>query len=159
MLDGKMAPVLVEIADRMNITLEELQDGLSKGTISIEDFQKSLIDVDVNGSDSLASLESSVKDATKGIKTSMANRSTAVGRGVASIIESFDKVLDDSGLGGISGVFGKIGNTIENALGAVAKSIEDNQDTILKFFNTVSNAAINAFKAISKIDFGAFLKD
>lgn len=158
MLDGKMGPVLVEIAKRMNITLGELQDGLSKGTISIEDFQKALIDVDVNGSDSLASLESSVKDATKGLKTSMANMRTAVGRGVASMIESFDKVLEDSGLGGISGVFGKIGKTIENALGAVAKSIEDNQDTILKFFSTVSNAAINAFKVISKIDFGAFFK-
>lgn len=158
MLDGKMGPVLVEIAKRMNITLGELQDGLSKGTISIEDFQKALIDVDVNGSDSLASLESSVKDATKGLKTSMANMRTAVGRGVASMIESFDKVLEDSGLGGFSGVFGKIGKTIENALGAVAKSIEDNQDTILKFFTTVSNAASNTFKAISKIDFGAFFK-
>ncbi|MCI3860067.1 tape measure protein [Lactococcus garvieae] len=158
MLDGKMGPVLVEIAKRMNITLGELQDGLSKGTISIEDFQKALIDVDVNGSDSLASLESSVKDATKGFKTSMANMRTAVGRGVASMIESFDKVLEDSGLGGFSGVFGKIGKTIENALGTVAKSIEDNQDTILKFFTTVSNAASNAFKVISKIDFGAFFK-
>ena len=158
MLDGKMGPVLVEIAKRMNITLGELQDGLSKGTISIEDFQKALIDVDVNGSDSLASLESSVKDATKGLKTSMANMRTAVGRGVASMIESFDKVLEDSGLGGFSGVFGKIGKTIENALGTVAKSIEDNQDTILKFFTTVSNAASNAFKVISKIDFGAFFK-
>lgn len=158
MLNGKMGPVLVEIADRMNITLGELQDGLSKGTISIEDFQKALIDVDMNGSESLASLESSVKDATKGLKTSIANMRTAVGRGVASMIESFDKVLEDSGLGGISGVFGKIGKTIENALGSVAKSIEDNQDTILKFFSTVSNAAINAFKAISKIDFGAFFK-
>ncbi|MGM0341670.1 tape measure protein [Enterococcus sp. AZ007] len=156
MLDGKMGPVLVEISKRMGYTMEELQKGLSEGKISVKEFQDALIDVDVNGSDSLSSLENSVKDATKGLNTSIANMKTAVGRGVADIIESLDKVLNDSGFGGFSGVFGKIGSTIEEGLGFIASSLEKNKDKISQFIETIIEKFNWAVQIIKKFDFEAF---
>ncbi|MBO0459553.1 tape measure protein [Enterococcus hulanensis] len=156
MLDGKMGPVLVEISKRMGKTMEELQTGLSNGTISVKEFQDALIDVDINGSDSLSSLEDSVKDATKGLKTSIANMKTAVGRGVANIIESLDKVLNDAGFGGFSGVFGKIGSTIEEGLGLIGSSLEKNKDKISQFIETIIEKFNLAVQIIKKFDFGAF---
>ncbi|MEQ7297449.1 tape measure protein [Enterococcus avium] len=156
MLDGKMGPVLVEISKRMGYTMEELQKGLSDGKISVKEFQDALIDVDINGSDSLSSLEDSVKDATKGLKTSIANMKTAVGRGVANIIESLDKVLNDAGFGGFSGVFGKIGSTIEEGLGLIGSSLEKNKDKISQFIETIIEKFNLAVQIIKKFDFGAF---
>lgn len=156
MLDGKMGPVLVEISKRMGYTMEELQKGLSDGKISVKEFQDALIDVDINGSDSLSSLENSVKDATKGLKTSIANMKTAVGRGVANIIESLDKVLNDAGFGGFSGVFGKIGSTIEEGLGLIGSSLEKNKDKISQFIETIIEKFNLAVQIIKKFDFGAF---
>lgn len=156
MLDGKMGPVLVEISKRMGYTMEELQKGLSDGKISVKEFQDALIDVDINGSDSLSSLENSVKDATKGLKTSIANMKTAVGRGVANIIESLDKVLNDAGFGGFSGVFGKIGSTIEEGLGLIGSSLKKNKDKISQFIETIIEKFNLAVQIIKKFDFGAF---
>jgi len=156
MLDGKMGPVLVEISKRMGYTMEELQKGLSDGKISVKEFQDALIDVDINGSDSLSSLEASVKDATKGLKTSIANMKTAVGRGVANIIESLDKVLNDAGFGGFSGVFGKIGSTIEEGLGLIGSSLEKNKDKISQFIETIIEKFNLAVQIIKKFDYGAF---
>lgn len=149
MLDNNMGPVLTEIAKRMGKTMAEMQEGLSDGTISVEEFQKALIDVDKNGSDSLNSLESAVKDATKGLRTSISNMNASVVRGMGEVINSFNNILSDAGLNGFSGLFKSIGDAFESGLKTVSKLIEENKDSIITFFQTVS-------KTISKIDVGAF---
>lgn len=123
MLAGKMGPVLNALADQMGITMGELQEGLSKGEISVEQFQNALIDLNKNGGGGLASLEQIAKDATGGIETSFQNMKTAITRGVANIIEAFDEALGEAGFGGISEILGNIGAAFEKGLTKFAEQL------------------------------------
>lgn len=123
MLAGKMGPVLNALADQMGITMGELQEGLSKGEISVEQFQNALIDLNKNGGGGLASLEQIAKDATGGIETSFQNMKTAITRGVANIIEAFDEALGEAGFGGISEILGSIGAAFEKGLTKFAEQL------------------------------------
>ena len=46
----------------------------------------------------------------------MSIMNSAITRGVTSIIDTFDKMAKDKGLGGIAGIFGKIGAAFEDNL-------------------------------------------
>lgn len=139
MLDGKMGPVLESIAQKMGLTMASLQEGLSKGEISVQQFQDALIDLDQNGGGGLVSLDQSVKDATRGIRTSIANMKTAVGRGVADIITKLNELFEKAGLGGFTGIFKNVGVLFESTLKKIGSLIEENQDIVIEYMQTLKN--------------------
>lgn len=49
MLNSGLGPSLTAIASTMGLTMGELKEGLSKGTISVEEFQDALIKLDEEG--------------------------------------------------------------------------------------------------------------
>lgn len=123
MLDAQMGPTLKAIAKQMGLTMAELKDGLSKGSISVEQFQDALIDLDKNGGGGLASLHKIAMDSTNGISTSMANAKTAVSRGVAGIIAALDKALTANKFPTIAQMISQGGQIMESALQKVASVI------------------------------------
>ncbi|WP_376716899.1 phage tail protein [Enterococcus hulanensis] len=123
MINAQLGPTLSAIAKKMNLSMGELKEGLSKGTISVKDFQDQLIEMDTKGGGGLKSLNQIAKDSTKGIKTSVQNAKTAVTRGVGEVIEALNKVLVDSKLGGFKGIIDGFGNAMETFLGVIAKGL------------------------------------
>ena len=123
MINAQLGPTLSAIAKKMNLSMGELKEGLSKGTISVKDFQEQLIEMDTKGGGGLKSLNQIAKDSTKGIKTSIQNAKTAVTRGVGEVIEAMNKVLVDSKLGGFKGIIDGFGNAMETFLGVIAKGL------------------------------------
>lgn len=123
MINAQLGPTLSAIAKKMNLSMGELKEGLSKGTISVKDFQDQLIEMDTKGGGGLKSLNQIAKDSTKGIKTSIQNAKTAVTRGVGEVIEAMNKVLVDSKLGGFKGIIDGFGNAMETFLGVIAKGL------------------------------------
>lgn len=102
MIDGGMAPALKAIAKTMGITSQQLQDGLSNGSIKVSDFTKKLIELDQNGGGGLASLGKIAQDALGGIDTSMSRIKTAVTRGLANTITEIDASLSRNGFKSIA---------------------------------------------------------
>lgn len=100
-----------------------LGTALRLGIISMDDFLDTIVKLNKEGTGEFLSLEKQAKNATGGIKTSITNARTAITRGVAKIIEAFDKVLQDNGLGGISEVITNIGKTSEKVLNEIANSL------------------------------------
>ena len=112
--------LMSKVAEAMGITFKELKDGLSDGSISIDQFNEALNILDTQGVGAMESLEKSAHTATGGIKTSIANMKTALARGVANIIKSINGALEPfGGLTGVISKLGKIGEKVFSGLGQI----------------------------------------
>lgn len=125
LIDAGMGPALNALAKTMNMTTGEMKEGLSKGTVSVEQFQDSLIELNKNGGGGLSSLQKIAQDSTKGISTSIANMKTAVSRGVANVVTGIDKALAKTDLKSISNVINQVGSTMEAGLNKFVEKIPD----------------------------------
>lgn len=115
--------VMTKVAESMGITFADLKEGLSKGNISMDEFNKALIKLDTEGGAGLDALHQAAYTATGGIQTSFANMKTAITRGVANMIDTIDNKLKSLNLGGISGVIQSITQIINSAFKSVNKVI------------------------------------
>lgn len=112
--------LMSKVAESMGISFKDLKDGLSDGSISIDQFNAALQKLDTEGTGSMEALSKSAHTATGGIKTSIANARTALVRGVANIMKSVDKALEP--FGGLTGVItklGKVGEKVFSGLGQI----------------------------------------
>lgn len=111
----------------------DLYEALKKGTITFDQFSDKLIELDggLNGFAQLARVNSI------GIATSFKNIKTAVVRGVANMIQAFDKAAQAAGLGGIAENLNKVKSAVSSAFNAINGQIG-------KFVNT----AVSTFKKI-----------
>lgn len=122
MMNAGMGPALNAIAKQMGITTGQLKDGLSGGTISVEQFQNKLIELDTKGGGGLKSLHQIAKDSTSGIKTSMANAGTAVTRGLADVVVSFSNMLKSITGSNLSEIIQGLGSKANGALEMLASA-------------------------------------
>lgn len=112
--------LMSKVAESMGISFKKLKDGLSDGSISIDQFNAALQKLDTEGTGSMEALSKSAHTATGGIQTSIANARTALVRGVANIMKSVDKALEP--FGGLTGVItklGKVGEKVFSGLGQI----------------------------------------
>ena len=124
MMNAGMGPALNAIAKQMNITTGQLKDGLSSGSISVEEFQNKLIDLDKNGGGGLKSLHQIAKDSTSGIKTSFANAGTAITRGLGNVVSSFSNMLESITGSNLSEIISGFGSKAEGALNSVSSALK-----------------------------------
>ena len=99
-----------------------LGEDLRKGNVSMDDFMKTIEELNTKGVGDFASFEEQARNSTGGIQTSITNMKTAFTRGVANIVQSLNESLEP--MGGISGVLQKIGKVGEKAFSAIGKGIK-----------------------------------
>lgn len=144
MLNSNLGPALSAIARQMGITTKALKEGLSEGTISVEQFQQALIDMNEKGGGGMKSFEQIAKDATSGIGTGWANLQTAVTRGIAAIIESI-------GSEKISSALASVGKVFEDVLKNIAKlitAIAGNEPALYAIAAVIGTVLVAAFAAL-----------
>lgn len=137
MINSGLGPALNAIAKTMGKTAGELKTGLSEGQISVEDFQNSLIKLNEEGGGGLKSLQQIAKDATKGIKTSIANFKTSVTRGVAEIIKAFDAFITAVTGRGIADWIGTFASSFEAGLKKIAGGFQAVTPLAKKLYDTL----------------------
>lgn len=162
MINAQLGPTLGAIAKKMGMTMGELKEGLSKGTVSVKEFQDQLIEMDTKGGGGLKSLNQIAKDSTKGIKTSIQNAKTAITSGVGDIIKGLNKALVDADLGGFKGIIDNFGNAMKSFLKAIAANIPKAVAFLGKFFKTLSDFGsalkfVMPFLVPAATAFGAFM--
>lgn len=123
MLNSQMGPALNAMAEKMGMTTNEMREGLSDGSISIDKFQDALIDLDKNGGGKLKSLHTIAKDSTKGIGTSFKNMKTAIVKGTAELITGFDNFVTDLTGSGIADWIKSFGDTFKASLEILGDSL------------------------------------
>ena len=90
----------------------ELGEALRSGKVSMNDFMKTLIELNKNGANGFKSFEEQARNATGGVGTSITNMKTALTRGLADIMNAIGK-------SNIAGFF----NGIAKAINAVVPYI------------------------------------
>lgn len=141
LIDAGMGPALNALAKTMNMTTGEMKEGLSKGTVSVEQFQDGLIKLNKNGGGGLSSLQKIAQDSTKGISTSIANMKTAVSRGVANFVTGIDKALGKTDLKSISNVINQVGSSMEAGLNKLVEKIPDIVNFITQLVGIIKTLA------------------
>jgi tape measure domain-containing protein len=118
-----MPAQLKQTADAMGfVDTNALGESLRNGETSMDDFMEALIRLDKEGTGEFKSFAEQAKNATGGIGTSIATLKTSVTRGLATVMDSINKSLEEAGVGGISGMMSKTQAVITKAFKSIAKA-------------------------------------
>ena len=112
-----------KVAESMGVTFTELKEGLSKGTISTNQFNEALKKLDTEGVGSMGALRDSAFEATGGIGTAIKNMNSRISAGLASMIEAVNKGLKEAGIGDLATIFSNVGSKIKEFLVGLAPYI------------------------------------
>lgn len=141
--------LMSKVADSMGVSYKELKEGLSNGSISIDQFNGALKKLDTEGVGSMEALEKSAHTATGGIQTSIENMKTAFTRGVAGIIKSADESL--APLGGLSGIISKIGKVGEQAFKLLGDVLKEVMPMLIEIGKKIMPIIIETFKQLAPV--------
>ena len=140
-----------QIGKSFGLTSDQLGEALRNGNISMDQFMDRIVEMNKNGAEGFKSFEEQARNSVGGVRTGMSIMNSAITRGVTSIIDTFDKMAKDKGLGGIAGIFGKIGASFEKNLKKIGALAEEHSDDIFRFFD-------KGMQFLSKIDYASFFK-
>lgn len=120
-----MPAQLKQVAIAMGyVDADALGEDLREGNVSMEAFMDTVVRLNTEGVNGFKNFEEQARNSTGGIQTAMTNMRSRVTQGVTAIIESVDKGLADSGMGGLAKLFEEFGNTVRDNLKKVGKQIE-----------------------------------
>ena len=119
-----MPAQLNQVAKAMGMSTDALGEGLRNGTVSMDEFMDTMVRLNEEGIDGLASFEEQAKSATGGIKTAFTNLGTGVTKGMATCIGAIDKMLQNNGLPTIAESANKAKEKIIAVFDKLAKGIE-----------------------------------
>lgn len=118
-------PAVDIYADKVGMSTEEVQSQLSSGEISAEQFVSTMNKAFMEGTEGFASIEGAAKDAGATWGATFDNMNAAVARGVISIIESIDELLEDNGLLTMREMVSEFGSQFESVLKSAAGAITE----------------------------------
>ena len=117
-----MPAQLKQVAKAMGyVNADALGEALRNGSVSMEDFMKTMVQLNEKGIDGFQNFEKQARNSTGGIRTSITVAKTQVVKGIASMIDGLNKGLKKSGMGSISDVIANIGKSIKKVLDKVGK--------------------------------------
>lgn len=145
-----MPAQLKQVAKAMGyVNADALGEALRKGDVSMEKFMDTVIKLNKEGVEGFQSFEQQARNSTDGIRTSLTVLKGRVAQGVTAIIDSVDKKLKSSNLGGISDLIINFADKMKGGLKGVAEVIEgDTKQMILnwlKNFETAGPQMIESF--------------
>lgn len=88
----------------------DLYEAMKNGSISFDDFNKKVMELNQNGFGKYASFAQQAKDATQGIGTAMENVKNRVAKAVQKVIEAVGAENIAGAINGFSSQFGKVGD-------------------------------------------------
>lgn len=111
----------------------DLYEAMKNGSISFDDFNKKVMELNQNGFGKYASFAQQAKDATQGIGTAMENVQNRVAKAVQKVVEAVGVENIAGAINGFSSQFGKIGDAaasmvtgVKNWLGQLWQALKDN---------------------------------
>lgn len=111
----------------------DLYEAMKNGSISFDDFNKKVMELNQNGFGKYASFAQQAKDATQGIGTAMENVKNRVAKAVQKVIEAVGVENIAGAINGFSSQFGKVGDAaasmvtgVKNWLGQLWQALKDN---------------------------------
>lgn len=117
----------------------DLYDAMKKGTISFDQFNNALLDLNENGMEGFASFQDQAVSATQGIGTAVKNIKTAVTKGLTDTLQTISDTMKKNGFGTIADNLNKVKGGIKSGFKFINKNIA-----------TLLNVGIPALKEFGK---------
>jgi len=134
-----MPAQLKQVANAMGyVSDSDLYEALKNDDIAMDDFMNTIMKLNSEGANGLASFEEQARGSTTGIRTALTNLNTRVATGLAEMLKSVNKGLSKAGLGNIAQVADKVGTSIKNALISAAPYITKFTILLGNMFNFIS---------------------
>lgn len=114
---------LKQIAKAMGKTTTELGEGLRSGQISMNEFMKTIVQLNREGVDGFQNFEEQAKNATGGIGTNIKNLQAAIQRGWTKMIDGANAALEASGLPNIQQIIKNLGEAIEELMARIGSEL------------------------------------
>jgi tape measure domain-containing protein len=112
-----MPAQLKQVAKAMGyINADALGEALRDGSVSMDEFMDTIVRLNTEGVDGFKSFEEQARNSTDGVRTALTNMRSRITQGVTAIIESLDKKLKTSNLGGVSDIIINYANSIRDGL-------------------------------------------
>lgn len=141
----------------------DLYEAMKNGSISFDDFNKKVIELNQNGFGKYASFAQQAKDATQGIGTAMENVKNRVAKAVQKIIDAVGVENIAGAINRFSSQFGKVGDAAANMVTDVKKKLSeagkwikglydklDKTGAITRFKDTISTAFESARSRVTE---------
>ena len=122
----------------------DLYNALKDGTLTMDDFNAAVMDLNTNGLDGFASFEQQARDATQGIGTAIDNVQTRITRALTSIIECI-------GVENISGAINAFSSSFSVIADVVVGIIEQIKPVIAEIFNYFTSGSSGISQALTTI--------
>jgi tape measure domain-containing protein len=141
-----MPAQLKQVATAMGyVDADSLGEALRNGKVSMDDFMETVTKLNTKGVNGFQSFEKQARNSTGGIGTSIQVAKTQVVKGVADVITSLNKGLQDANLPSISEIIATIGKKAKEVLDGIAK----NMPKIIQTLKTILPILIPIFAAIT----------
>src|SRR5690554_1215620 len=129
-------PAVDMYAQATGMSAAEVQEALSKGEISAEQFIDTVTDAMMEGTGGVVKIAGAAREAGASWSAVFSNMRIAVARGVAEIIQKIDEMLEKNGLPDMRTMVKNFGEQFENVLTGIADRIP----TIINWIVAVKNA-------------------
>lgn len=129
----------------------DLYNAMQDGSVSIDDFNQALVDLNESGINGFASFEQQARDSTQGIGTALENVQTRISKAVGSIINAIGAEEIAGVINGFSSQFAVIADV---AVGAI-ETIKANWPTLQPIFTSIAagiGAVVAAMTAMSAVN-------
>lgn len=122
-IQSAMPAQLNQIAKAMGMSVTELGEGLRGGTISMDDFMDTIVELDTKGVDGFQSFAQQARNSTSGIQTQLSIIGTALKSGIANCMDALDTGLAKADLPTIGDMLGKVGVGIKTVFKGISGAI------------------------------------
>ena len=125
----------------------DLYEAMKNGSISFDDFNKKVIELNQNGFGKYASFAQQAKDATQGIGTAMENVKNRVAKAVQKVIDAVGVENIAGAINRFSSQFGKVGDAAASMVTDVKKKFSEAGKWITGLYDKLDKTgAITRFK-------------
>ena len=108
----------------------------------MEDFMQAMVKLNTEGANGFQTFEQQARNSTSGIATSITVAKTQIVIGIADIINSFDQLLKDNGLGGIGEIVSNIGKKSKEVLDLIANNLPGILSSVKELIPYIKSASI-----------------
>ena len=143
-------PVLKIFSEKTGKSMAEVSDAFSKGQISAQEFNDTLMDALENGTESFPAVAGKAKEMAGSFATSFTNMSARIAIGIANIITAFNDFLADNSLPTIQEMIANFGSEIKNGLNWIAEEIPKVLNALKEFFAPTAEAIKAATEKIQE---------
>ena len=160
MQSSGLTPVLTAVAKKFNMTLSEFKENFTgvSPTISLDQFEEALIELDEQGGYGLEKLSDMAKASVATITNAISLLKTRLTKAFASITEAVDNMVQKFTGKTMYEIILGWSDVILNKGNEVANWINNNQDKIADFFNKLKGYFQDLKAEVSKFDIKSFFQ-